>query len=300
MLRPARAILCRRAIPVLDWPRYGRADYLLQEQAELRANYYALLKMCDAHLGRVLDWLDAADAWRDTAVILSTDHGLLLGEHEYWGKNRPPFYEEVAHIPLLIHHPDSASQAGSRRRALTQTIDLMPTVLDMFGAACPAEVRGRSLLPVLERDQTVREAALFGQFGGATNVTDGRYTYFRYPSESDSEKLFHYTLMPAHMRTFFEAVELREAALAPPFDWTKGLQTLKVPVVEAAAANMLRRYPLLDARTVLFDVTADPVQAHPVEAPEQEARMVRLLAAAMRAHDAPVEAFARLGLTDWG
>lgn len=282
--------------PVLDWPRYGRADYLLQEQAELRANYYALLKMCDDYLGRVLDWMDRTGAWSDTAIILSTDHGLLLGEHEYWGKNRPPFYNEVAHIPLIIHHPDVASQAGSRRQALTQTIDLMPTILDMFGASAPPEVRGRSLLPALGREQKVREAALYGQFGGATNVTDGRFTYLRYPAPGAPEDMFHYTLMPTHMRTFFEAVELDGASLAPPFDWTKGVKVLKVPVVEGAAANMVRRYPLLDATTVLFDVQADPAQLDALSAPDEEARLIQLMRDAMRQHDAPPEAFARLGL----
>ena len=282
--------------PVLDWPRYGRADYLLQEQAELRANYYALLKMCDDYLGRVLDWMDRAGAWSDTAIILSTDHGLLLGEHEYWGKNRPPFYDEVSHIPLIIHHPDVASQAGSRRQALTQTIDLMPTILDMFAAPAPAEVRGRSLMPALGREQPVRAAALYGQFGGATNVTDGRFTYLRYPADGASEGMFQYTLMPTHMRTFFEAVELDGATLAPPFDWTKGVKVLKVPVVEGAAANMVRRYPLLDAKTALFDVQADPAQRDALSAPEEEARLIGLMRDAMRQHDAPPEAFARLGL----
>jgi arylsulfatase A-like enzyme len=195
-----------------------------------------------------------------------------------------------------VHHPDYSAQAGTRRRALTQTIDLMPTILEMFGAPIPPEVRGRSLLPVLERDRPVREAAVYGQFGGATNVTDGRYTYFRYP-EGTQPEMYHYTLMPTHMRTFFEAVELQGARLAPPFDWTKGEPVLQVPVVEHAAANMVRRYPLLDARTVLYDVQADPAQQDAVADKAQEARLLELMRAAMREHDAPLEAYVRLGLS---
>lgn len=284
--------------PVLDWPKYGQPGYLPDEEAELRANYLALLAMCDAYLGKLLDWMDANDAWADTALIVSTDHGLLLGEHEYWGKNRPPFFEEVARIPLFIHHPGIPA-AGARRRALTQTMDLMPTILDIFGTAIPPEVRGHSLLPALHDDTPVREAALFGQFGGAVNVTDGRFAYMRYPEgEAADTQLHHYTLMPLHMRTFFEPKEMQGAELVGPFGFTKGMPVLKLPLVPDAAANMIHRYPLLDARTVLYDLERDPQQKSPIDAPGEAARMAALLCRAMAAHEAPPEAYRRLGLPE--
>jgi arylsulfatase A-like enzyme len=283
--------------PVLDWPRYGQPGYAQEEEAELRANYLALLAMCDDYLGRVLDWMDRTNAWGDTALIVSTDHGLLLGEHEYWGKNRPPFFEEVARIPLFIHHPEMAAEAGTRRRALTQTTDLMPTILDIFGVPIPPEVTGRSLMPVLADDTPVRAGALFGQFGGAVNLADGRYVYMRYPEGAAGETpLHHYTLMPVHMRSFFEPTELAGARLAGPFGFTKGMPVLKLPLVPDAAANMIHRYPLLDARTALFDLDADPAQQAPLAAPAEAARLAALLAALMAEQEAPPEAYARLGL----
>jgi arylsulfatase A-like enzyme len=282
--------------PVLDWPRYGRADYAPDEEAELRANYLALVAMCDEYLGRVLDWMDRTDAWADTALIVSTDHGLLLGEHEYWGKNRPPFFEEVARIPLFIHHP-GIEATGARRHALTQTMDLMPTILEIFGAPVPPEVCGRSLLPVLRNDTPVRRAALFGQFGGAVNVTDGRFAYMRYPEGVAADtQLHHYTLMPVHMRSFFEPSEMAGAELVGPFGFTKGMPLLKLPLVPDAAANMLHRYPLLDARTVLYDLVTDPGQLSPLEKSAEAARMTALLQEEMAAHEAPAEAYLRLGL----
>ena len=279
--------------PVLDWLRYGKSAYAPEEEAELRANYLALLAMCDAYLGRVLDWMDATDAWGDTALIVSTDHGLLLGEHEYWGKNRPPFFDEVTHI----HHPDFASADGTRRAALTQTIDIMPTLLEIFGVPIPPEVRGHSLLPLLAGEARLRDAVIYGQFGGAVNVTDGRFAYMRYPEGEAAEvPLHHYTLMPMHMRTFFEPMELAGAELAGPFPFTKGMKVLKLPLVPDAAANMLHRYPLLEARTVLYDLATDPAQLAPVNAPKEAARLAGLMRRAMAEHEAPPEAFARLGL----
>ena len=105
--------------------------------------------------------------WRDTALIVTTDHGFLLGEHDFWAKNRMNMYEEIVHIPLIVHDP--RQPAAVRVDKLTQSVDVAPTILDLFGAAPPAECQGRSLLR--EGD---REAVIFGYFGGAVNVTDGR------------------------------------------------------------------------------------------------------------------------------
>src|SRR5690606_26467345 len=144
-------------------------------------------------------------------VIVTTDHGFLLAEHDWWGKNRMPFYNEIAHIPLLVYHPAFAAKGGERRSALTQTTDLMPTLLGMFDVAPPPTVEGHSLLPLLEQDRAVREAALYGMFGAGTNITDGRYTYFRYPEDMTRQELFEYTLMPMHLKSLFRVEELRGA-----------------------------------------------------------------------------------------
>jgi len=99
---------------IFDWPSYGRADVDPALLKQLRANYHALVGACDHHLGELLDRFDRDDLWADTWIVLSTDHGLLLGEKEYLGKNRPPFYNEVAHIPLLIAPPRNAGIAPHR------------------------------------------------------------------------------------------------------------------------------------------------------------------------------------------
>ena len=153
--------------PVLDWPVYKRVQESPEEIDELRANYAALTTMCDEYFGRLLDFFDANDMWKDTCLVLTTDHGFLLGEHDWWSKNRMPVYDEIARIPLMIHHPDFKNQAGTRRQALTQTIDLMPTVLDAHGLDIPNDVLGMSLLPLLGSDHPIRDAAIFGYFGAA-------------------------------------------------------------------------------------------------------------------------------------
>ncbi|MGH2991656.1 MAG: sulfatase/phosphatase domain-containing protein, partial [Solirubrobacterales bacterium] len=230
-------------------------------------------------------------------LVVTTDHGFLLGEHDWGAKNRMNMYEEVAHIPLFVWHPDFAGKAGERRSALTQNIDLMATFLDLFGVARPPEVQGRSLLPVLAQDQALRPAALFGYFGGAVNLTDGRYTYFRYPGDVASQEVYQYTVMPTHLRDLFTPEELSAATLAPPFPFTKGVPLLRVPVIPSSP--MYANYgpgALVDRETVLFDLQNDPDQLSPIHDAEVEGRLSGLMAELMTATDAPDEAFARIGL----
>lgn len=282
--------------PTLDWPRYRNVQETAAEVEELKANYAALVALCDAQLGRILDDFDAHDRWRDTALILTTDHGFLLSEHDWWAKNRMPFYNEIANIPLFIYHPAHVERAGERVTALTQTTDLMPTLLELFGQATDRDVLGRSLLPLVSGvADPIRDVALYGIFGGAINATDGRYTFFRYPADMEANELFEYTLMPMHNRSLFEIRELRDAVLHRGFDFTKGAPLLKVPALPDAKRSP-RQGGFADARTVLYDLERDPHQLHPIDDEAVERRMCQLIVAEMKAHDAPPELFDRFGL----
>ena len=66
-----------------DWPPYGRVKEPPEMVEHIRYEYAALLSMCDAQLGRVLDLMDAQQMWDDTLLIVCTDHGFLLGEHDW-------------------------------------------------------------------------------------------------------------------------------------------------------------------------------------------------------------------------
>jgi arylsulfatase A-like enzyme len=283
--------------PRLDWPPYARVTETPDEQAELRANYHALVRLCDHELGLLLDHFDEHDLWSDTAIILTTDHGFLLGEHDWWAKLIMPCYNEVARIPLIVYHPDFRSSAGAKRKALTQTIDIMPTILDMFRVPIPSEVLGKSLMPLLHGEVALRDAAIYGVFGSAVNVTDGRYTYFRYPAQMLAENLFQYTLMPSHMKQMFSVAELRDATLSPGFVFNKGVPLLKVPATAKSPVYFGHGAGAQkDTTTVLYDLESDPGQTTPLNDAEAEARMVGHLVSLMRENDAPPEAYERLSL----
>ena len=273
--------------PLFDWPHYGRVTETEGQVAHCRYENAALVSMCDAHLGKVLDLMDELEMWDDTLLIVNTDHGFLLGEHDYWAKCVQPFYEEVSHTPLFIWDP-RCKRRNERCGCLVQTIDLAPTLLEFFGVDRPKDMQGIPLRDTIASDAPVREAGLFGLHGAHVNCTDGRYVYMRAPDQPENQPLFNYTLMPTHMRDFFDPEEFDGVDLAEPFDFTKGIKTLK------CCANISRNYHQFGH--LLFDLQEDPKQERPLNDPEIEERMIGLMVDLMAQSEAPPEQYERLGL----
>ncbi len=125
-------------------PNYGlTTDTLL---AATQA-YYACVSFVDAQVGRLLTALDELDLSQNTIVVLWSDHGYHLGEHEgVWQKRT--LFEQSARAPLIIYAP-GASGAGACRRVV-EFVDIYPTLLDLAGIKGPTDLAGRSLKPLLD------------------------------------------------------------------------------------------------------------------------------------------------------
>jgi arylsulfatase A-like enzyme len=123
------------------------------EVRQMRATYYGLISECDHHIGRVLQHLRETGQWDDTLIILTSDHGEMLGDHYLLGKTG--YFDESFHIPLVVRDPDRSANRtrGATVDAFTESIDVMPTILAWLGLGVPRSVDGRSLLGFL------REAA---------------------------------------------------------------------------------------------------------------------------------------------
>ena len=78
---------------------------------------------------------------------LTTDHGFLLGEHDFWAKNRMNLYEEIVHIPLFAHDPRAPARRRAHRRADADRSTSRRRFLDLFGVPVPVEMEGHSILP---------------------------------------------------------------------------------------------------------------------------------------------------------
>jgi arylsulfatase A-like enzyme len=110
--------------------------------------YDANLRWGDWVVGETEAMLKRAGLWDSTLLIITSDHGEALREHEYEHHTSCP-YDEALYIPLLIRFPGPKRVVG-RVGALTQTVDLLPTIFDLCGTPYPkSQVQGRSLVPVL-------------------------------------------------------------------------------------------------------------------------------------------------------
>ena len=248
--------------------------------------------MCDKHLGDVLDAMDAHEMWDDTMLILWTDHGFMLSEHDCWAKNWMPLYEEVSHTPFFIHDPRHLEADGTRRNALVQpAIDLAPTLLNFFEVESGSKILGHDLETVIENDTTVRDAAIFGYHGDRVNITDGRHVLYALPATSDNSPLYEYTLMPTRMRGPVGTRQLQNATLAPPFDWTQNCPLLRIPAAHSVAHESDGA-----RRDLLFDLQNDAAQNHPLDDEKIATHLRAQMARLMRECDAPNEQFERMGL----
>ncbi|HXH33574.1 MAG TPA: sulfatase [Plantibacter sp.] len=270
--------------PEFDWPSYGKVAEPEDQVAHARREYTALVSMCDFTVGRVLDFMDANDMWKDTMLLVNTDHGFLLGEHGWWAKAVQPWFNELVHLPMFLWDPRSGA-SDTRRGELAQTIDIAPTMLRFFGEEPTPDMLGRDLALAPGKD-----GALFGIHGGHVNVTDGRYVYMRASIDQANGPIEDFTLMPTHMRSRFAVSELAEWEPAPPFSFTKGLRTIRVDALGGHRINSWSH------GTLLWDLETDPCQMTSIVDDEVELRMLGLLVELLRENDAPASVFERLGL----
>ncbi len=110
------------------------------------ADYLKCIAAVDENVGRVLEYLDSSGLAKNTVVIYSSDQGFYLGEHGWYDKRW--IFEESLKMPFLIRWP-GVVPPGTRSTTLIQNIDYAPTFLEMAGAPIPADIQGRSLVPVL-------------------------------------------------------------------------------------------------------------------------------------------------------
>ncbi len=276
----------------LDWPDYGYNNYGEAATKHVQKEYAALLSMCDHYLGKLLDEFDAKDMWKDTMLIVNTDHGFLLGEREMMGKNMMPWYDELIHIPMFIYDPRYPDKKNERRSSLVQTIDIAPTLAEYFGAKPLEFADGHSLTPVIREDEPIRETALFGVFGGHINITDGRYVYMRAPETAKNEPLYEYTLIANHMNCQFSPDELRETELAS-FEFTRGARVMKIPQHNGGVSTYW-------FGSALYDLENDPEQKHPIVNDEVELRLLNSMRDMMVENEAPDEQYERIGIVKEG
>jgi arylsulfatase A-like enzyme len=163
-----------------------------------RAAYYGLINHIDDQLRRILNSVTGL-TFRDTLVVLTSDHGEMLGDHYLWRKSRA--YEASARVPFLMAGPEHLGFGRGRRcDAVATHADIMPTILEAAGAPVPDTVDGRSLLPLVQGRSTEWRDDLHIEHAPHQHaLTDGRWKYI-WEVASGREQLFDLSADPDECR----------------------------------------------------------------------------------------------------
>ncbi len=113
-------------------------------------DYLACVQSVDDNVGRLLNYLDEAGLAGNTIVIYTSDQGFYLGDHGMYDKRF--MYEPSLRTPLIVRWP-GVTRAGSVQKAMAVNVDFAPTFLEAAGASVPADMQGRSLVPLLRGER---------------------------------------------------------------------------------------------------------------------------------------------------
>lgn len=125
------------------------------DQRQLQATYLGMVAEVDHHVGSLIDGLDAAGFTDDTIVIVTSDHGEQLGDH--WLVEKLGFFDQSFRIPLIVRYPALVDSPGRVVDAMTENVDIMPTILDLCGAQRPDWADGASLRGLLAGSTTASD-----------------------------------------------------------------------------------------------------------------------------------------------
>ena len=212
-----------RFVPDTVAPGAGRtvpSDKQIRDQA-------TLLVSVDAGVGDVVRVLRETGALDRTLIVFTSDNGFFHGEHGLGDKRWP--YEEAIRIPLLLRYPPLV-EARTRIDELTLNIDLAPTLLDLAGVPMSTPVDGRSLVPLLTKEEVSWRESFLAEYFEETPfpriptweaIRTDRLKYIRYPAlGSRYDELYDLGSDPYELQnriedgSLFEALEALREGLA--------------------------------------------------------------------------------------
>lgn len=136
----------RLAASVIDLSGVG-APVAERDRRQLRATYYGMMSEVDDQLGRLMAGLGEQGRLDDTLVLLTSDHGDQMGDH--WLVEKLGWWDESYHVPLIVcdPRPEADGVRGTVVDAVTEHVDVLPTLCEWMGLEVPLQCDGRSLRP---------------------------------------------------------------------------------------------------------------------------------------------------------
>ncbi len=176
---------------IADIPKLGRPHIMNSNnpigkypdnQKRMWAAYYATVTFMDEQVGRIMKELERLDLRKNTTVVFLSDHGYHLGEHTFWQKAN--LHEEAVRVPLIVSAP---GMTAGKTDAITELIDIYPTLTELSGLSNPKEVQGTSFVPTLkDPNVSVKSGAL--SFHNGVGLRQSDFAYMRY--KDGTEELY--------------------------------------------------------------------------------------------------------------
>ncbi len=171
---------------------------------QLIRGYYACVSYTDAQIGKLLTALEDLELDENTIVVLWGDHGWNLGDHQLWCKHCN--FASSLKVPLMIKVP---GQAGKRTDAITEYIDIYPSLSELAGLSMPSHLDGESFVPLIEGQAAPEDFAIAKYHDGVT-VVRGNWFYTEYINEqgvAQARMLFDHATDPLELRNLAEKAE---------------------------------------------------------------------------------------------
>ena len=165
---------------------------------ELRRAYFACATFTDAQIGLVINELKKQGVYDNTAIILIGDHGWHLGDNAMWGKQAN--FERTTRTPLIIK--STGAKFLTSTDALTEFVDIYPTICDFGNVSTPQFVEGSSLAALLRGERKEWKTAAFSEhprgkvLGKAIRTDRYRYVEWRENGNMLGHELYDHSIDP--------------------------------------------------------------------------------------------------------
>ncbi|WP_026763540.1 sulfatase family protein [Sediminibacterium salmoneum] len=171
-------------------------------------DYLATAASLDRNIGRTLAYLDNHNLSKNTIVIYVSDQGFYMGEHGWFDKRF--MYEESFRTPMVMRYPGVIT-AGSINEQLVMNLDIAPTILDAANVQVPAEMQGKSFLPLVNKNQKKGRDAMYyhyyenGEHAVSPHfgISTGRYKLIRFYTRVEGWELFDLQKDPGEMKNIY-------------------------------------------------------------------------------------------------
>jgi arylsulfatase A-like enzyme len=164
-------------------PTYVDGYLTEDETRHVRMLYAEKITMVDRWIGKFIQKLKELELYENSLIIFLSDHGEPLGKREHGHgiirKCRPWPYEELSHIPLIVHHPDGLK---GRIFSFVETVDIAPTILDFFGVKRRRkQIQGKSMIPLIKGEiEKLKDFVISGYFNFSWSIIQEDFSFIHW------------------------------------------------------------------------------------------------------------------------